>query len=71
MYKCLTLTYHHPSTQYWVTDPPISHHLQIPPINLLMYMGAWGIQMCGGIQTYRGHQNIWGHINVRACTDIP
>ena len=45
MYKCLTVTYHHPSTHCRVYRcPPFPYHMQIPPGNIQMYMGAWGIQ---------------------------
>ena len=61
MYKCITLTYHHTSTHYRVNRClPSPYLMQIPPRNIQMYMGAWDIQMCEGVQVYGGVQT-WGY----------
>ena len=60
MYKCLTLTYHNPSTHYRVYRcPPSPHHMQIPPRNIQMYIGACGHTDVWAIQMYGEHSNIW------------
>ena len=42
-------------------DVPTSpYHMQIPPRNIQMYRGEWGHTDVWGVQTYKGHPNVWG-----------
>ena len=54
MYKCLTLTYHHPSTQYGVyTCPPSPYHMQIP------------LETCRCTWEHGGHTDVCGHSDIQ------